>query len=383
MKILILADGIFPFVVGGMQRHSANLAKFMTLRGHEVTLVHGVSHKGNLPTEREVREALSLENAANFKSISLRFPAPGFMPGHYLKESYLFSIQVYNKVKDDLNSFDFVYAKGFCAWHMLSLKRKGRQMPPIGVKFHGYEMFQPPVSLKARLQHLLLQGPVKWNTLNADFVFSYGAKITGIVKKLGVAQSKILEVPTGIDQKWFCASVKEVERPVKFLFLGRFERRKGVEELNEALTNLRDVTGFEFHFIGPIPASKKLKMPQVTYHGQITDMLEMQRIMDVCDVLVVPSHSEGMPNVILEGMSRGLAVLATDVGAVSVQVDEQSGWLIAPSNVKMLEDQLRKVISAEVELITLKKKAARAKVEHQFAWSHIAEIIDEKLSQIL
>lgn len=383
MKILILADGIFPFVVGGMQRHSANLAKFMTLRGHEVTLVHGVSHKGEVPSERQVREALSLENAANFKSIALRFPSPGFMPGHYLKESYLFSIQVYNKVKDDLNSFDFVYAKGFCAWHMLSLKRKGQKMPPIGVKFHGYEMFQPPVSFKARFQHMLLQGPVKWNTVNADFVFSYGAKITGIVKKLGVADSKILEVPTGIDQKWFCDSVSNAKPPVKFLFLGRFERRKGVEELNEALSNMRDLGGYEFHFIGPIPASKKLNFPQVTYHGQITDMLEMQRIMDTCDVLVVPSHSEGMPNVILEGMARGLAVLATDVGAVSVQVDDRCGWLIAPSRVEVLEDQLRRIVDADLELISAKKKAARAKVEQQFGWSQIAEIIDEKLSQVL
>lgn len=383
MKILILADGIFPFVVGGMQRHSANLAKFMTLRGHEITLVHAVPHNSAVPSEREVREALGLEQAANFKSIAMRFPSPGFMPGHYLKESYQLSIEMYRRVKPDLSSFDFVYAKGFCAWHMLAQKRKGEKMPPIGVKFHGYEMFQPPVSFKARFQHLLLQGPVKWNTLQADFVFSYGAKITDIVKRLGVAEKKIIEVPTGIDQKWFCEHSGRVHAPLRFLFLGRFERRKGVEELNLALSAMRDVPGFEMHFIGPIPASKKLAMSQVVYHGQLTEMDAMQKIMDTCDVLVVPSHSEGMPNVILEGMARGLAVLATDVGAVSVQVDETCGWLISPSDAPMLENQLRAIVHERPEVVEAKKLGALRKVREEFAWSNIAEIIDKKLSQVL
>jgi glycosyltransferase involved in cell wall biosynthesis len=383
MRLLILADGIFPFVVGGMQRHSANLAKFMTLRGHDVTLVHAVPYNAKLPSEREVREALSLENAANFKCIAVKFPTPGFLPGHYLKESYRLSLDMYHKVKDDLSSFDFIYAKGFCAWHMLAQKRRGVKFPPIGVKFHGYEMFQPPVSFKARFQHMLLQGPVKWNTLHADYVFSYGAKITEIVKRLGVVEKKIIEVPTGIDQKWLRDSAQVAKSPLRFLFLGRFERRKGVEELNQALLNMRELQGFEIHFIGPIPASKKVNIPQAIYHGQITDMLEMQKVMDTCDVLVVPSHSEGMPNVILEGMARGLAVLATDVGAVQVQIDQNCGWLIAPSNAVLLENQLREIVSAESEVITAKKKNALAKVEERFTWSHIAQIIDEKLSQVL
>lgn len=171
--------------------------------------------------------------------------------------------------------------------------------------------------------------------------------------------------------------------PLRFLFLGRFERRKGVEELNLALSAMRDVPGFEMHFIGPIPASKKLAMSQVVYHGQLTEMGAMQKIMDTCDVLVVPSHSEGMPNVILEGMARGLAVLATDVGAVSVQVDETCGWLISPSDAPMLENQLRAIVHERPEVVEAKKLGALRKVREEFAWSNIAEIIDKKLSQVL
>ena len=42
MKVLMITDGINPFVIGGMQKHSANLAKHLTLSGCKVTLVHCV-----------------------------------------------------------------------------------------------------------------------------------------------------------------------------------------------------------------------------------------------------------------------------------------------------------------------------------------------------
>ena len=35
MKILLLTDGIAPYALGGMQKHSANLAKYLTLAGVE------------------------------------------------------------------------------------------------------------------------------------------------------------------------------------------------------------------------------------------------------------------------------------------------------------------------------------------------------------
>ena len=50
-----------------------------------------------------------------------------------------------------------------------------------------------------------------------------------------------------------------------------------------------------------------------------------------------PSYSEGMPNVIMEAMSRGLAIIATDVGAVSKLVDEENGWLINPRGLEKLK----------------------------------------------
>ena len=186
MKILLLTDGITPFVLGGMQKHSANLAKYLTLAGVEVTLVHCVALGDDVPSDKRVNETLFSDGKKLSKIIGLKFPAMGNIPGHYLKESYRYSEIVYDKVKADLDNYDFIYAKGFSAWKLLHKRSKGIKMPPIGLKFHGYEMFQKPPSFRARIERLFLRKPVKWNTLSADYVFSYGAKITDLIKKIGV-----------------------------------------------------------------------------------------------------------------------------------------------------------------------------------------------------
>ena len=82
-------------------------------------------------------------------------------------------------------------------------------LPPVGIKFHGYEMFQTSPSLYYSFQKLILQWPVRWNNTNADWVFSYGGKITKIIKETGVAKKKIIEIPTGIDSNWLNTTLEK------------------------------------------------------------------------------------------------------------------------------------------------------------------------------
>ena len=58
MNILLITDGITPFVTGGMQRHSTNLAKYFTLAGVNITLVHCVGFDQELPSDKMVNQQL-------------------------------------------------------------------------------------------------------------------------------------------------------------------------------------------------------------------------------------------------------------------------------------------------------------------------------------
>ena len=76
----------------------------------------------------------------------------------------------------------------------------------VGVKFHGYEMYQYAPNFKIKLQHLMLRPFVKKINLKADVVFSYGGKITQIIKNLGVSNSKIFAVNYSLSDSDFLES---------------------------------------------------------------------------------------------------------------------------------------------------------------------------------
>jgi len=383
MKVLLLTDGIAPFVIGGMQRHSANLAKYLTLAGVDVTLVHCVSKNKDIPTEENVNESLFSGGHKLNEIIGLKFPQVGKAPGHYLKESYQYSEIIFEKVKEKLEVYDFIYAKGFSAWKLLYEKTKGLSMPPVGIKFHGYEMFQKSPSFRAKIERLFLRKPVKWNTLNADYVFSYGANINDLIKELGVNENKIIDVPSGIDDSWIRESTLTVNKPVKFVFLGRYERRKGVEELSEVLKDIIQSENLEFHFIGPIPMDKQIDNSRICYHGPIKNGDKLKVLLDSGDVLVCPSHSEGMPNVILEGMSRGMAVIATNVGAVKLLFSKDIGILIERINIQDLKNAITRLSNInEAELLMMKKNSLSV-VEKEFKWERIADKLIESLDKVI
>lgn len=376
MRISLLTDGIFPYVIGGMQKHSYYLAKYFARRGVYVDLYHTNQSKLDIT----ILELFSEEEKKFIRSFVIPFPKAGKLPGHYIKASFAYSEAIFEIFRKQEPS-DFVYAKGFSAWKLIDEKKNGFKCAPIGVNFHGYEMFQKAPNFKTYLAlKFLFQKPVLYNVNNADHVFSYGGKIDDLIKSIGVPEKKIISIPTGIEESWLVhePSVNSSSK-TKFLFVGRFERRKGVEELNKALSLLKSNSNFEFHFIGPIPEANQLKLPHVFYHGSITDAEIMKAKVKELDVLVCPSHSEGMPNVIMEAMASGLAIIATDVGAVKLMVDEKNGVLLQSSNPNEIASAIEKISKLDPHLLQQMKLESIGKVKNNFLWS---KVIDETILKI-
>ncbi len=380
MHIAVLTDGISPFVLGGMQRHSFNLVNSLLELGEEITLVHAVDADQELPSNQDVKNQFSA-NTDKLHIVGLKFPHIDQFPGHYLRESYRYSCEIFESLQDQWENFDFIYAKGFTAWCILEKKAKGFHMAPVGVKFHGYEMYQKTSSIKGKLEQFMFKPPVTFNTRNANVVFSYGGEITDIIKKIGVDEERIAEITSGVDNSWVSKEKLEVRSPRRFVFVGRAERRKGISDLNSALRMLA-IRDFEFHWIGPIPDEKQLKGSNYFYHGSISDTAELQKILDEMDVLVLPSHAEGMPNVILEAMSRGCAILATDVGAVSMVVSAGNGLLIKPGEKEELKNALEYFLDLKDAELLMKKEKSRSLVCQNFLWTEIAKKTQEVIGEL-
>jgi len=92
-----------------------------------------------------------------------------------------------------------------------------------------------------------------------------------------------------------------------------------------------------------------------------------------CDVYVHPSHADGMPNVVLEAMACGMAVIATRVAAVPTMIEDgRTGMLVDIGNV----EQLRAAIKTLAADPAARARLGAAASEHVAATYPIARVVD-------
>lgn len=369
MKVALITDGIWPYVIGGMQKHSYLLCKYLAREKVPVVLFHPQTSNY---THQKLNQLFTNEELKYIEWVEVPNPKKYSFPAHYLYEQWLYSKNCF----DLLNSrkdIGFIYAKGLTSWYLLH--KKNELNAKVGIKIHGYEFLQIQANKKEKWNAILLSRPFRYIHKHADFVFSYGGNITRYIQNIGVPGDKIIEIPGAVEADWLrtetsfnCPTGRR-----KLFFIGRFERRKGIEEINQALTELGTAIDFEFHFAGPIPEEKKIALPHVRYHGLLTSKEQIIDLMDNMDVLVCPSYSEGMPNVIMEAMSRGCAVIATDVGAVPLLVNHQNGWLIPPASVAELKNAIAAAAATGTEVIENMSKASVERIAKNFTWDIISK----------
>ena len=371
MRVAFITDGLHPYVMGGMQRHSSMLVQHLATQGVELVVFH-TAHSESMIAAAKALDGRTEEVKAKVEHVFVEYPQLGRLPGHYIRDSYQYSKRLLSAYISRSDDFDFIYAQGLTGRAFLEAKQGGGQLPPIGVNCHGYEMFQRAASLRNKLEHLLLRRTFTRLTQQADYVFSFSGKIREIVEvQLGVSHARIIQAPNAIDATWLRSSPSPSSGKRRFIFLGRYERRKGIEELHAVLN---DWTGpeIEFVFIGPIPKEKQLDLPWVQYRGSVSDQDALKAELDQGDVLVCPSYSEGMPTVILEAMARGLAIVATDVGATCELVDDGDGMLISSLSIGTLRDALQVMVALSDQDLEAMKAESLSRVS-KYTWEQVSE----------
>ena len=111
---------------------------------------------------------------------------------------------------------------------------------------------------------------------------------------------------------------------------------------------------------------------QVVFVGHVTDVAPFYAI---ADVLALPSHSEGSPNVLLEAMAAGLPVVANSVGGVpEIATSEVNALLMPARNPSAFAEALRRTLT-ELELARTLKSNAIARASEFSPESHAQSLI--------
>ena len=144
----------------------------------------------------------------------------------------------------------------------------------------------------------------------------------------------------------------DINDPVKLLFLGWLEEKKGIFELLDSCLQLNDRVTFRLVVAGKGNAEERAMEfvkenglgEKVDFRGWVEGN-ELKKLFNECDVLVLPSWAEGLPNAMIEAMAAGLAVVVSAVGNVPTVLNHgQNGLLIPPKNVEALTKALSSII---------------------------------------
>lgn len=160
------------------------------------------------------------------------------------------------------------------------------------------------------------------------------------------------------------------ERPLRVLFLGLVNLRKGVARLLDAARELRGEPA-EFHLVGPVDLAHPpdaAALPNVHWHGPVRRQAVGERYRQA-DVFLFPTLSDGFGLTQLEAQAQRLPVIATQRCGAVVR-DGVNGRLLAEPTPAAIVAVLRELLARPGRLAEM---SAASKVESCFSLSSIGE----------
>jgi teichuronic acid biosynthesis glycosyltransferase TuaC len=234
--------------------------------------------------------------------------------------------------KIDVVLGSWAYPDGFAS--VIAAKLLGT---PSVIKLHGSD-----INVIAKLP-----GPrrlTSWALARASHVVAVSRALGDEAVALGAPRSQLRIVMNGVDEALFhprdrAAARAELGLPAGplVLYVGNLKEVKGVADLAPAWEQvLRTVPDATLIVVGDGPLQAEVAAGLAPF-GERARMIPAQPLaqiplyMAACDVLVLPSHNEGTPNVVLEALACGRRVVATAVGGVPDVLSRPELGALAPA----------------------------------------------------
>jgi len=176
---------------------------------------------------------------------------------------------------------------------------------------------------------------------NADHIIVLAEKFSRVLSNFENS-GQISVIPTTVNTRLFDHKPKTSTgfKGTQVLFLSRMIREKGVFEIVQAIKQLSQLCEegkLRFLLAGDGSAREQViaelerhrLIDYVSIPGYLTGKQKLTALAE-SSIFLLPSYSEGCPNSLLEAMAAGLAIIATDVGAIGEIIETGINGLIIP-----------------------------------------------------
>jgi glycosyltransferase involved in cell wall biosynthesis len=223
----------------------------------------------------------------------------------------------------------------------------------VGLRYllhvHDYDYAADYAGRGKRLQSL-----VRCAFQGAERVIVLGARDkTNLQNALHLSPSKVMVLHNAVPDPQPSDAWHDADDTVRLLFLGYLSERKGVSDLLQALaSDIVRSLDWQMTVAGggdlDLYRSKAVSLglaDRIVFPG----WLDRPAAAEACrqtDILVLPSYAEGLAMAVLEGLSYGLVVITTPVGAHTEVIEEGiSGLMLPPGDIPALATALARTIA--------------------------------------
>jgi teichuronic acid biosynthesis glycosyltransferase TuaC len=352
MRIAIVTPMFPPKYIGGTEISAYNIARELSKR-HEVHVV-----------TRRQRERIG----EGFETHFVGFPErPRMLKTLLTAIGFFLEIR---RIRPDVIYAETLYSGGLAgvlARKLLGIPSVAR---PVG-----------EIYVASRAERLVLRLVIR----NSSLVLAMTRHMEGEVRRYG--GSRVAVMPDGVDFEYFSGFPEQGRVRGSVLFVGRLIRLKGVYDMLMAFELVkRDVPGATLWIAGYGEEEQGMRrmarersMEGVTFLGEVGKE-EVARRMKICEVLLLPSVSEGFPLVLVEAMASGMAIVTTRVrGLPEIVADGRNGLLSESGNPADIAGKVKALLADG----SLRKGIARrnAREAARYGWGEVCRRLERLLAE--
>jgi glycosyltransferase involved in cell wall biosynthesis len=269
------------------------------------------------------------------------------IPLHYIREKGRFDSAVVGRLReltDELRP-DIIWSNSVKSHFLVYLSGLHRSHQWVAYH-HGYTATDFKMRLYNQLDRLSLRHAHLALTVCQPFAAQLAAR--GVHSaRIRVQHMPIRPFEIDPEKVWQARSEFGIAADAKvILTIGRLSREKGHADLIRAFSQMREEnTTLVVVGDGPErPALQHLAGKSVIFTGHRDDIASFYGL---ADIFVLPSYTEGTPNVILEAMSARVPVIATNVGGIpELAIHDESALLVPPANIPALQNAMRQLLDS-------------------------------------